>query len=474
MKLPALVLALLAPIALTHASDMPLSAPTPPPVADLPGHSRGSANPIIAGYYADPSLLVYQGNHYLYATLDPWGGETLGCWESGDFKNWTYRTLNWPTKQACTSPTSLQAKVWAPSVVRGADNRFYMYVSVGSEVWAGVADHPLGPWKNALAGKPLIPSTYNPVYHMIDAEAFIDTDGTAYLYWGSGWNWKNGRCFAVKLKPDMVTFDGEPRDVTPPNYFEGPFMFKHGGRYHLMYSSGKTTTETYQVHSAVSNTPFGPFVEEPASPVLVSDRATGVLSPGHHAVFEKDGRAYILYHRHSIPFDPKFIGRQLCVDELNFDADGLIEKVTSSHTGPAFLRDRNLGRVNLAAGAIATASSHKNSHTTPARALDENYATRWAATPDAAGGWLQLDLREVRNLSRQELRFEYAWKPCAFTLESSLDGERWTVLADHTTAPVSGSPVVIAQPARARHLRLVFPASSRGANLSVIDWLVLP
>ena len=26
-------------------------------------------------------------------------------------------------------------------------------------------------------------------YHVIDAEAFIDDDGKAYLYWGSGWGW---------------------------------------------------------------------------------------------------------------------------------------------------------------------------------------------------------------------------------------------------------------------------------------------
>ncbi len=65
---------------------------------------------------------------------------------------------------------------------------------------------------------------------MIDAEAFIDDDGQAYLYWGSGLNWVNGHCFVVKLKPDMVHFDGVPKDVTPANYFEGPFMVKEKGR----------------------------------------------------------------------------------------------------------------------------------------------------------------------------------------------------------------------------------------------------
>ena len=103
-----------------------------------------AGNPILPGYYADPSLVQHDGRFYLYATLDPWGDKTLGCWEASDFKNWTYRVLNWPTKDACISPTSGGAAVWAPSVVRAKNGKFYMYVSVGNEVWAGVAEHPLG------------------------------------------------------------------------------------------------------------------------------------------------------------------------------------------------------------------------------------------------------------------------------------------------------------------------------------------
>jgi hypothetical protein len=95
-----------------------------------------------------------------------------------------------------------------------------MYVSVGSEVWAGISEHPLSPWKNIKADNlPLIPSNYIPGYHMIDAECFIDDDNQAYLYLGSGLDWLNAHCFAMKLKPDMITFDGKPVDITPSNYF---------------------------------------------------------------------------------------------------------------------------------------------------------------------------------------------------------------------------------------------------------------
>ena len=34
-------------------------------------------NPILDGYFADPSIVLYEGKYYIYATIDPWGGEEL-------------------------------------------------------------------------------------------------------------------------------------------------------------------------------------------------------------------------------------------------------------------------------------------------------------------------------------------------------------------------------------------------------------
>jgi beta-xylosidase len=282
-------------------------------------------NPFLPGYYADPSLVQFEGRYFLYATIDPWGGNTLACWESEDFASWTYRRLNWPTKAACTSPNSMDSKVWAPSVIRALDGNFFMYVSVGSEIWVGSAPHPLGPWTNCLGNRPLIPSTWDERYHMIDAECFLDEDGRAYLYWGSGLNWVNGRCFAVELEADMITLKGEVRDVTPSRYFEAPFMHRRGDLYYLSYSSGRTDQDTYQVHCAVGTHPMGPFTEQENSPILATDASRGLISPGHHAIFRKDGEDYILYHRR-IPY-LKEVLREMCVDKIEYDGDGQIRKV---------------------------------------------------------------------------------------------------------------------------------------------------
>ena len=156
---------------------------------DQPARAPGNGNPLLPGYYADPTIIEDRGTYYVYATSDltDWNGiSRMAAWTSTDFVHWQCQYLNWPTKAQCTSPTSQTAGVWAPSVVKAPNGKFYMYVSVGEEIWVGVADAPLGPWRNARPdGQPLI--RYKSFYFVetIDAECFIDDDGQAYLYWGS-------------------------------------------------------------------------------------------------------------------------------------------------------------------------------------------------------------------------------------------------------------------------------------------------
>jgi arabinoxylan arabinofuranohydrolase len=430
---------------------------------------RNTKNPIIPGYYADASIVQLPNETFIYATEDPWGGETLGCWRSTDFANWRSCALNWPTKTAAASPTANSNKVWAPSVIHAKNGHFYMYVSIGSEVWVGTADTPTGPWKNALGSKPLIAATFNRKYNMIDAEVFQDTDGSAYLYWGSGLHWVNGHCFAVKLKPDMVTFDGEPKDVTPPNYFEGPFMYKHAGRYYLMYSQGKATDKTYNVRYSIGDTPFGPFHEGKNSPILVTDESRNILGPGHHAIFDHGGKTYILYHRHSVPFSETVVRRQLCIDELRFSADGEIEKVAPSNEGPALLSQHN--RTAGSMPAIATASSSLSEAYNADGASDDNYATRWAPALADAAPWIQLDLGQIEHPNSLQIRFEYPEKTYRFSVQSSNDGKNWKdVYGKLQTA--SGSPITLQGLPQCQYIRLVFPRNTE-QQTSIFELTVL-
>ena len=288
---------------------------------------KSITNPIVKGYYADPTIIKDKGVYYIYATTDPWGGSELGVLTTRDFINFETKHINWPTKAACTSPTSNGSMVWAPSVRKAANGKFYMYVAVGSEVWAGVSDKPLGPWRNAKTDNtPLIAANQFPKVHNIDADCFIDDDGQAYLYWGSGFNWVNGHCMAVKLKKDMVTFDGTPVEITPPHYFEAPHMVKRNDLYYLMYSYGKAIDASYQIWYSTGKTPFGPWAEGKNGPMLSTSADSTTVGPGHHTVFKQNGQYYILYHRIH-PQKKEYVLRELCLDSLKFDAGGNILQI---------------------------------------------------------------------------------------------------------------------------------------------------
>ena len=429
-------------------ASMAAAADTPTRRWDAPG----AGNPLLPGYFADPSIVRDGGRWYVFATIDPWGDDRLGLWTSGNGRDWRFSTPAWPTKAAATSPSSGDSKVWAPSVVKAANGRWYMYVSVGSEVWVGTAPSPAGPWRDAHQGKPLIAKAFAPDYHMIDAEAFVDDDGRAYLYWGSGLNWTNGHCFVVALKPDMVTFDGTPRDVTPANYFEAPFMVKAGGRYLLTYSDGNTTKDTYKVRYATGASPLGPFREAANSPILQTDATRDVVSPGHHAVFRSGGQPYILYHRQALPWPQggDAVLRQVAVDPLTITADGTIDRVVPSHGGAVagFAPARTRGIRWQASGSEGDASH------TPMRAADDNYATLWR--PITSGrAELVADLGTARRTTGSRLRPEFATRAYRFGVEASADGKTW-----RTVVPVAmrrGSPIAVRHPLTTRYLRLVFP-----------------
>lgn len=290
-------------------------------------------NPIIPGYYADPSVLQHKGNFYIYATFDPWGSDSLALWVSKDLRNWKSKPLNWPTKQMCTSPTSNKNKVWAPSVVKGRDGKFHMFVSVGSEVYAGISDSPEGPWRNIKDdNSPFITTQRDLNVHTIDAEVFLDDNGKNYLYWGSGWDWKNGHCYVAELNREMDRFISTPKDITPPNYFEAPYMLKHKGTYYLMYSDGKCTDTTYKVRYSKSTKPDGPWIEGKNSPILSTDLSQNIKGPGHHTVLEYNKKYYIIYHRISDKSTSDLL-REICIDVLSFDKAGNINVVKPTNIG---------------------------------------------------------------------------------------------------------------------------------------------
>ena len=104
-------------------------------------------------------------------------------------------------------------------------------------------------------------------------------------------------------------------------------MHERNGVYYLSYSSGFTGNASYSVHYATGDTPLGPW--EYQGVILESDN--NHKGPGHHSVVKQPGTDswFIVYHRwnHQRGKGPFHATRQVAIDNLVYDEDGLIEPV---------------------------------------------------------------------------------------------------------------------------------------------------
>jgi beta-xylosidase len=289
-----------------------------------------SGNPIFPGWYADPEIHIFANRYFVYPTFSaPYEEQTyFDAFSSPDLKEWTHHHRIFDFVDV---PWSTHRAAWAPSAIE-RDGKYYFYFSAGDGAGLGVAvaDDPAGPFRDAL-GKPLV-AEYHFGAQPIDAHAFMDDDGQAYLYWG-GWS----KAVVCRLGQDMISLEGDIREITPADYVEGPFMFKRHGVYYFTWSEGGWGDSSYSVAYAKSDNPFGPF--ERVGTILKSDPKIG-NGAGHHSVLElprRNGqddseRWLICYHRRPIHETSRH-SRVTCIDNLHFDENGDILPVEITHEG---------------------------------------------------------------------------------------------------------------------------------------------
>ncbi|WP_410812722.1 family 43 glycosylhydrolase [Micromonospora sp. 067-2] len=280
-----------------------------------PGTPR---NPVLPGYFADPQIEYLAGRYWIYPTSDgyaDWSGTTFRAFSSSDLVTWTdhgvvldLAKVNW-----------CHAKAWAPTIVyRGGT--YWFYFSACQQIGVARASSPAGPFTDAL-GAPLV-RTNQYGEQEIDPDVFVDDDGTAYLYFGSG------RAEVARLASSMTALATAPTRITPGGYREASNVFKRNGTYYLMYSEDDTRSENYRVSYATGSSPLGPFTKAAGNPVLSKDTSAGILGTGHSSVVQVPGRDewYLAYHRFHIPGGDG-THREVCIDRMTFAANGSINTV---------------------------------------------------------------------------------------------------------------------------------------------------
>ena len=435
-----ILLTTLALAALTSRADTAFDAP-------------GNFNPIIPGYFADPTIKQFGDTFYLYATTDGNGGGRgpATVWVSKDFVNWVLVPMNWPTTP----------HYWAPDVVKRPDGRYYLYYNQPCNTFAGSSDTPIGPWTPLTPGDGLvIPDRLVKDVITLDTQLFADKDGTLYGYWGTWGIFANSGCGYGVFNSDMKSFArlGMLPNTQAKDFFEAPFMIERNGVYYFTYSSGSCHDATYRVQYAVSDKADGEFKMGPNNPILASTPDGRVHGPGHHSILQRGDEYFIVYHRHDIPVTPNGMHRQACADRLVFERDGVIKKVEPTHQGIGYLGSKSKSG-NLAFGKKVTASSFyrdtlRNHEYKPEYAVDDNHATLWRPADNRPGNWLMVDFGSPQRVRRTEAQFEYGTWFYQYLIESSLDGQTWKPFADRRQNTRWGSPMVDVGDAEARFLRI--------------------
>lgn len=441
-------------------------------------HSLHTGNPILPGYYADPTIKKFGDIYYIYATTDnemlASGAPTV--WYSKDFQNWYNYTMEIPS----LSSVDLR-NFWAPDIVEGKDGKYYLYFGncqAGCNIYGYVSDTPTGPWtKLNEDDTPVIAHNYpRPGFPSLDAQFFTDTDGKVYAYWGT-WVHYNGGYAVGELNTDtmkdMVNSTNIPLEQTP-NPFEAAYMMKKGDKYILMYSGDSCHDETYKVRYAYSNSPYGPFTPGENNPILSTNEDKTVHGPGHHSVLQDGDDDYIVYHRHDYPMTRGGLSRQVCIDKMIFENDSVIKAVVPSHKGIVSIEKSDVPE-DIAFNKNTSASSTYHLKSLEydykyelAFATDNNNATMWKAANNTFPQDLTIDLGKVTAVKRVMTQFEFASYYYQYTLEYSKDGKTWHMFADKSKNQTSGSPMIDDHDVMARYIKLTVLATEKVGLLAAV------
>ncbi len=301
-------------------------------------------NPVLTGFHADPEILYSEqtGRYYIYSTTDGvpgWGGAHFTVFESSDTRNWTEAGTVLDLKAG--DAVWADGNAWAPCIIekkiKGRYKYFFYYSGnskdgKGKQIGVATGDTPTGPFKDS--GKPMI--TDSPVGHgqQIDVDVFTDpVSGKSYLYWG------NGYMAGAELNKDMMSIKKKTLTVMTPQggtlqdyaYREAPYVFYRNGIYYFMWSVDDTGSPNYHVAYGTSRSPLGP-IEVAAQPVVLSQKPEqGIYGTAHNSVISLPGSDewLIVYHRINRNYlnDSPGTHREVCIDRLEFNADGTIRPV---------------------------------------------------------------------------------------------------------------------------------------------------
>jgi alpha-N-arabinofuranosidase len=257
--------------------------------APLPaGHYR---NPILAGYYPDPSICRVGDDYYLInSSFAHFPG--IPIFHSRDLVNWKQlgHVIDRPT-QLKYDGLGITRGIFAPAISYHNGTFYVVCTMVDSGGnFIVTAKDPAGPWSDPIWLD----------FDGIDPSLFFDDDGRAWmvnngnppdnqpLYQGHRAIWiQEFDIAAHKMTgPRSIIVNGGVDLSKKPVWIEGPHLYKRDGWYYLCCAEGGTSTQHSQVILR-SKSPTGPFVPWEKNPILtqrdLDNRAPHAVTCTGHA-----------------------------------------------------------------------------------------------------------------------------------------------------------------------------------------------
>ena len=321
------------------------------PIAPTANGVCGKGNPVLNGYHADPEILYSNKTqrYYIYSTTDGkpgWGGWQYYAYSSADLKDWRCEGVVLDAKNG-QIPWA-DGNLWAPAaeeVKTKKGYKYFLYYSAqpkdggSKKIGVAVADAPTGPFVDL--GHPLIGKETEGFHgQLIDVDVFTDpVSKKHYLYWG------NGMMAGAELNADMTSIKEKTVTLMTPQggtlsdyaYREAPYVFHRNGIYYFMWSVDDTGSPNYHVAYGTATSPLGQIKVADNPVMLQQDPQHEIYGTAHNAVIHVPGKDewYIVYHRINnawLHHQPG-VHREVCIDKLEFNADGSIKRVVPTHEG---------------------------------------------------------------------------------------------------------------------------------------------
>ncbi len=258
---------------------------TPPPEGQF-------QNPVIAGFYPDPSSCRAGDDFYAVASSFSFF-PGLPIFHSTDLVNWEQigHILDRPSQLTMTEGLRASEAIFAPTI-RYHDGVFYMITTSvqGINNFYVTATAPAGPWSDPIE---------LPWIDGIDPSFFFDDDGRVWvthngpppnresLYEGhrAVWLWEMDMKTGKPIGEGKIIINGGVDLSKKPIWIEAPHIFKRGDWYYLTCAEGGTSENHSQVifRTKSLDQDWIPWENNPilTQRNLPSDRKNPIVAAGH-------------------------------------------------------------------------------------------------------------------------------------------------------------------------------------------------